>query len=96
VSERRYGTKRLYQVRMEGLAPVKEFLSTIEIELDGDGTTLRFSHRGLPNDEAVQSHAHGGTTTSSASSPRQAAATPGPIRGSPARCRTASPRRAGG
>jgi uncharacterized protein YndB with AHSA1/START domain len=35
--------------------------STIEIELvpDGEGTTLRFSHRGLPNEEAVQSHAHG-------------------------------------
>jgi DNA-binding transcriptional ArsR family regulator len=26
VSERRKGTKRLYQVRMEGLVPVKEFL----------------------------------------------------------------------
>jgi uncharacterized protein YndB with AHSA1/START domain len=35
--------------------------STIEIELvpDGDGTTLRFTHRGLPDAEATQSHAHG-------------------------------------
>jgi uncharacterized protein YndB with AHSA1/START domain len=35
--------------------------STIEIELvpSGDGTTLRFNHRGLPNADAVESHAHG-------------------------------------
>lgn len=35
--------------------------STIEIELvpAGDGTTLRFTHRDLPSEEAVQSHAHG-------------------------------------
>jgi uncharacterized protein YndB with AHSA1/START domain len=35
--------------------------STIEIELipNGNGTTLRFSHRGLPNAEAAQRHAHG-------------------------------------
>jgi uncharacterized protein YndB with AHSA1/START domain len=35
--------------------------STIEIELEptGDGTVLRFMHRDLPNEEAVQSHAHG-------------------------------------
>jgi uncharacterized protein YndB with AHSA1/START domain len=35
--------------------------STIEIELvpTGDGTTLRFSHTGLPSEEAAQSHAHG-------------------------------------
>lgn len=35
--------------------------STIEIELvpAGEGTTLRFTHRDLPNEEAVQSHAHG-------------------------------------
>ncbi len=35
--------------------------STIEIELipDGDGTTLRFTHRDLPSAEAAQSHAHG-------------------------------------
>jgi uncharacterized protein YndB with AHSA1/START domain len=31
----------------------------IELEPDGDRTTLRFSHRGLPNEEAVKSHAHG-------------------------------------
>ena len=35
--------------------------STIEIELspDGDGTSLRFVHRDLPNAEAAGSHAHG-------------------------------------
>ena len=35
--------------------------STIEIELasDGDGTSLRFVHRDLPNAEAIASHAHG-------------------------------------
>jgi hypothetical protein len=35
--------------------------STVEIELvpNGMGTTLRFAHRGLPSDEAAQSHAHG-------------------------------------
>jgi uncharacterized protein YndB with AHSA1/START domain len=35
--------------------------STIEIELapSGSGTTLRFSHTGLPSEEAAQSHAHG-------------------------------------
>jgi uncharacterized protein YndB with AHSA1/START domain len=35
--------------------------STIEIELvpNGDGTTLKFSHRDLPSAEAAQSHAHG-------------------------------------
>lgn len=35
--------------------------STIEIELvpSGQGTTLRFTHRDLPHEEAVQSHAHG-------------------------------------
>jgi uncharacterized protein YndB with AHSA1/START domain len=35
--------------------------TTVEIELvpDGDGTTLRFTHRGLPSAEAAQSHAHG-------------------------------------
>ena len=35
--------------------------STIEIELatDGEGTSLRFVHRDLPNAEAVASHAHG-------------------------------------
>jgi uncharacterized protein YndB with AHSA1/START domain len=35
--------------------------STIEIELvpEGDGTVLRFTHRDLPSEEAVQRHAHG-------------------------------------
>jgi uncharacterized protein YndB with AHSA1/START domain len=35
--------------------------STVEIELvpDGEGTTLRFSHRDLPGAAAVESHAHG-------------------------------------
>jgi uncharacterized protein YndB with AHSA1/START domain len=35
--------------------------STIEIELlpNGDGTTLRFAHRGLPGAESAESHAHG-------------------------------------
>ena len=35
--------------------------TTIEYELlpDGDGTLLRFTHRDLPNAEAVASHAHG-------------------------------------
>jgi uncharacterized protein YndB with AHSA1/START domain len=35
--------------------------STVEIELvpSGEGTTLRFRHYGLPNEEAAQSHAHG-------------------------------------
>ena len=35
--------------------------TTIEIELvpNENGTTLRFSHRGLPSAESAQSHAHG-------------------------------------
>jgi uncharacterized protein YndB with AHSA1/START domain len=35
--------------------------STIEIELvpDGEGTLLRFTHRDLPSEAAVQSHTHG-------------------------------------
>jgi uncharacterized protein YndB with AHSA1/START domain len=35
--------------------------STVEIELipEGDGTTLRFTHSGLPGGEAAESHAHG-------------------------------------
>ena len=42
----------------EGVPPGS---STIEIELatDGEGTSLRFVHRDLPNAEAVASHAHG-------------------------------------
>jgi hypothetical protein len=35
--------------------------STIEVELtpEGEGTSLRFVHRDLPNTESVESHAHG-------------------------------------
>jgi uncharacterized protein YndB with AHSA1/START domain len=35
--------------------------STVEIELvpTDEGTTLRFTHRGLPDEAAAQSHAHG-------------------------------------
>jgi uncharacterized protein YndB with AHSA1/START domain len=35
--------------------------TTVEYELvpDGDGTLLRFTHRGLPTAEAVASHGHG-------------------------------------
>jgi uncharacterized protein YndB with AHSA1/START domain len=35
--------------------------TTVEIELvpNGDGTTLRFSHSGLPDSESAESHAHG-------------------------------------
>jgi uncharacterized protein YndB with AHSA1/START domain len=42
----------------EGVPPGS---STIEIELatDGEGTSLRFVHRDLPNAEAIASHAHG-------------------------------------
>jgi uncharacterized protein YndB with AHSA1/START domain len=42
----------------EGVPPGS---STIEIELaaEGDGTSLRFVHKDLPNAEAVASHAHG-------------------------------------
>jgi uncharacterized protein YndB with AHSA1/START domain len=45
----------------EGDNPVTPGSTTIEIELvpEGDGTTLRFLHRDLPNAEAAQSHAHG-------------------------------------
>jgi uncharacterized protein YndB with AHSA1/START domain len=45
----------------KGENPVPPGSSTVEIELvpDGDGTTLRFVHRGLPNTEAAESHAHG-------------------------------------
>jgi uncharacterized protein YndB with AHSA1/START domain len=44
-----------------GANPVPPGSSTIEIELvpAGDGTTLRFAHRGLPSAEAAESHAHG-------------------------------------
>jgi uncharacterized protein YndB with AHSA1/START domain len=45
----------------DGPNPVPPGSSTIEIELvpDGDGTLLRFSHRGLPGADAARSHAHG-------------------------------------
>lgn len=44
-----------------GASSVPPDSTTVEIELvpNGAGTTLRFSHRGLPNEEATQSHAHG-------------------------------------
>jgi uncharacterized protein YndB with AHSA1/START domain len=42
----------------EGVPPGS---STIEVELtqEGDGTSLRFVHKDLPNAEAVASHTHG-------------------------------------
>jgi uncharacterized protein YndB with AHSA1/START domain len=42
-------------------AAAKPGSTTIEIELEpqGDGTHLRFTHRDLPNAEATASHAHG-------------------------------------
>ena len=45
----------------EGENAVPPGSTTIEIELvpEGDGTTLRFAHRGLPSTEATESHAHG-------------------------------------
>jgi uncharacterized protein YndB with AHSA1/START domain len=45
----------------DGSNPVPPGSSTIEIELvpDGDGTRLRFEHRGLPTPESAESHAHG-------------------------------------
>jgi uncharacterized protein YndB with AHSA1/START domain len=45
----------------EGPNPVAPGSSTIEIELvpEGEGTTLRFTHTGLPSTEAAESHAHG-------------------------------------
>ena len=45
----------------EGANPVPPGSSTIEIELEpeGDGTRLRFTHRDLPGKEAADSHAHG-------------------------------------
>jgi uncharacterized protein YndB with AHSA1/START domain len=45
----------------EGPNAVPPGSSTVEIELapDGDGTRLRFTHRDLPNGEAVESHGHG-------------------------------------
>jgi uncharacterized protein YndB with AHSA1/START domain len=45
----------------ESLSPVPVGSSTIEIELEpaGDGTLLRFTHSGLPDQDAAQKHAHG-------------------------------------
>jgi uncharacterized protein YndB with AHSA1/START domain len=45
----------------EGEHAVPPGSSTIEVELipDGEGTTLRFTHSGLPGAEAVKQHAHG-------------------------------------
>ena len=45
----------------DGSEDVPPGSSTIEIELasDGDGTSLRFIHKDLPNAEAIASHAHG-------------------------------------
>ena len=45
----------------DGSEEVPPGSSTIEIELasDGDGTSLRFVHKDLPNAEAIASHAHG-------------------------------------
>ncbi|MGZ4392694.1 MAG: SRPBCC family protein [Gaiellaceae bacterium] len=45
----------------DGSEDVPPGSSTIEIELasDGDGTSLRFVHKDLPNAESIASHAHG-------------------------------------
>src|SRR5690349_7448714 len=45
----------------EGENPVAPGSSTVEIELaaEGDGTRLRFVHRGLPTSASVDSHGHG-------------------------------------
>jgi uncharacterized protein YndB with AHSA1/START domain len=50
-----------WEAGKEGPSPVVPGSTTIEIELApaGEGTTLRFSHRGLPTVEATESHAHG-------------------------------------
>ena len=42
-------------------AKVASGTTTVEVELepDGDGTRLRFVHRGLPSPEAAASHEHG-------------------------------------
>ncbi len=44
-----------------GPATLEPGSTTIEVELipDGDGTTLRFTHRGLPTEDARRRHAHG-------------------------------------
>jgi uncharacterized protein YndB with AHSA1/START domain len=45
----------------DGANPVPPGSSTVEIELEpeGNGTQLRFTHRGLPSRDAVESHAVG-------------------------------------
>jgi uncharacterized protein YndB with AHSA1/START domain len=50
-----------WEPEASGPNPVPPGSSTIEIELEpnGEGTTLRFRHRGLPGGEAAQAHAHG-------------------------------------
>ena len=62
--------------------------STVEIELepDGDGTLLRFTHRDLPSAEAAESHSNGWDHYLERCGSRQAA-TPASIPGSAARCR---------
>jgi uncharacterized protein YndB with AHSA1/START domain len=42
-------------------SPVSPGSSTVEVELEpeGEGTRLRFTHRDLPSAESAQSHAHG-------------------------------------
>jgi uncharacterized protein YndB with AHSA1/START domain len=44
-----------------GLGELPPGSTIIEVDLiaDGDGTKLRFVHRGLPSDEAGERHAHG-------------------------------------
>jgi uncharacterized protein YndB with AHSA1/START domain len=44
-----------------GLATLEPGSTTIEVELvpDGEGTTLRFTHRGLPSEDTGRRHAHG-------------------------------------
>lgn len=44
-----------------GLATLEPGSTTIEVELvpDGEGTTLRFTHRGLPSEDTRRRHAHG-------------------------------------
>jgi uncharacterized protein YndB with AHSA1/START domain len=45
----------------ESQSAVAEGSTRIEVELepDGDGTLLRFTHSGLPDADATQKHAHG-------------------------------------
>ena len=51
----------VYTWGWEAGGPVPPGSTTIEFELvpSGEGTLLRFSHRGLPDAEAAASHAHG-------------------------------------